>query len=247
MSGDLIVILIFVMPGLVGAGTYRLLTVNRKMDQFDFTVFSFVLTITTLIVAWVFEWFAKWSCNWNLKILPIEELVNAFAPKAINGEAPETNLQSQIYLILINYLFSVGFIIINVIGIGLGVLLSYGINSGKLFEFFKFMRLTRKTGRVDPWQDFFNKVSLNKATWVVITFKNRKKYYGLVKHFSDDPEFRQIVIAEVLELRYDKKNDQYVRYQITTETEEWIYVMVDQIAEIQILPVQPVSTNEERA
>ncbi|MDI9409453.1 MAG: DUF6338 family protein [Candidatus Pacebacteria bacterium] len=225
MSGDLIAILVFVMPGLVGAGTYRLLTVSRKMDQFDFVVFSFVLTVSSLLLAWLIQWPLEWQVKWSwgidFKLLPIDALQSA-----LNDGKIEI-IQVKVYNVMIDYLFSVGFVIVNLIGFLIGLWLSKGINSGAIYSYLRNRNLTKRTGRVDIWQDLFAE-----SRWIIVTDNEDRKYLGYAVHYSDvsEADKRELILGQVTEL---KLSDDGLSYKEIPLKSEQIYFKISDIKRIE--------------
>ena len=221
MSADLIAILVFVMPGLVGAGTYRLLTVSRKIDQFDFVVFSFVLTVSSLLLAAFFQWQFFWSWGFRIELLPIADLKTA-----LDGNSKEL-IQFKVYTVLMDYLFSVGFAITNLIGLALGIVLSRGINNGKIYRYLRNRGLTKRTGRIDIWQDM-----LVNSEWIVVTLNDGKKYLGYARYYSDsdDADKREIILAKCKELRLNSDGSNYEKIPLDSEL---IYFKISDIKSIE--------------
>ncbi|MCX8500763.1 MAG: DUF6338 family protein [Alphaproteobacteria bacterium] len=219
MSGDLIAILVFVMPGLVGAGTYRLLTVGRKLDQFDFTLFSFVLTVSSLLLTAFIQLQFNWSWGIGVKLVPIAELLRAFDSTEF--------ARNEIYKIIVEYLFSIGFVFVNLVGFSFGVLLSKGINSGRLYNLLRELNLTKKTGRVDVWQDLFAE-----SLWIVVTDNQGQNYLGYASYYSDvtDPDKRELILGQCVELRLSSDGKSYDELPFESEL---IYLKISDIRRIE--------------
>ena len=237
ISLDLIIFLIFVMPGIVGAGVYRVLTVSRKMDQFDFVVFSLVLTFVTLLLALYLGWQIGFSFNTDWQLIPIAALEN------LATQSDATIVKTSLHKIALDYLFSLNFVFVNLIGVALGLGLSKIINNGWLFSKMGDFGWTQRTGRIDVWQDFFNqkapdtkKQKIQKSKdykWTLITLKDDRIYYGYLKFYSDHSDMREIVIGDVVELRLDETTNTYIEYKITKGL---IYLTADQIKQIEVIP-----------
>ena len=193
ISLDLLIILIFVMPGLIGTGAYRLLTVSSKFEQFDFIVFALFLTFLSLLVAL----FIPIIFNPDWQVLPFKSF-----SQLIMDEKKEA-FKDRLYYLISTFIFSYKFLWVVLIGLVLGIVITIVKNYGVLFGFLRLIKLTSKTGNLDVWQDFFRK-SHKKGAWLVITLKNEDQYIGELVYHSDNPANRELVICKTQRIQHNE-------------------------------------------
>jgi hypothetical protein len=76
-------------------------------------------------------------------------------------------------------------------GIGLGK----ALENGWLFRGFRKLRLTNKNSELDVWYDVFKDF---RRYWLRVCFKDGSKVIGWPYYFSDDPDKRELFLADAL-------------------------------------------------
>lgn len=83
-------------------------------------------------------------------------------------------------------------IIIFLIAVVLGVILGNDYLVSKFYSLLRWLKLTKMTGRVDPWSDAFNNI---RGIYVRIRLSDDRKYMGWPKYYSDDPKVKELFLA----------------------------------------------------
>jgi hypothetical protein len=76
-----------------------------------------------------------------------------------------------------------------------GAALATALESGRLFAAFRRLGLTNKNSAVDVWYDVFHEFP---GRWLRVCFKDGHKIIGWPYYFSDDPENRELFLADAL-------------------------------------------------
>ncbi|MDI9409450.1 MAG: DUF6338 family protein [Candidatus Pacebacteria bacterium] len=192
VSLDLLIILVFLLPGLIGAGVYRLLAVTSEFQQFDFIVFALFVTFLSVLAAITIT--VVFDGKWQL--LPLEDIKTLIANKNAEG------FKDKLYSIITTFIFSYSFLKITIISLLIGICIKVIKDSGFLFGFLRLIKLTVKTGNIDVWQDFFRK-SHKKGAHLVVTLKNNEQYIGELVHHSDNPANRELVICKSARIQHN--------------------------------------------
>lgn len=83
-------------------------------------------------------------------------------------------------------------IILFLIAVVLGVILGNDYLTSKFYSLLRWLKLTKMTGRVDPWSDAFNNI---RGIYVQVLLSDDRKYMGWPKYYSDDPEVKELFLA----------------------------------------------------
>lgn len=76
-----------------------------------------------------------------------------------------------------------------------GTVLAKTLENGWLFMGFRKLRLTNKNSELDVWYDVFKDF---RGNWLRVCFKDGSKVIGWPYYFSDDPEKRELFLADAL-------------------------------------------------
>ena len=76
-----------------------------------------------------------------------------------------------------------------------GTVLSKTLESGWLFTAFRKLGLTNKNSALDVWYDVFHEFQ---GKWLRVCFKDGYKIIGWAYYFSDDPNKRELFLADAL-------------------------------------------------
>ena len=151
-------ILFFILPGLIGVGTYRLLTTDRPMQQLDILALGAFFTLGSVsLVTWSYPYTTNYCIN-------------------------DSN---NLTLSIINCASSAYFWLINIVSILLGIIVTVISNQRWVFRIFRKFCVTYKSGEIDVWQDYFRNTL---GQWVQIQLINSDDVMiGYAKYVSDIP------------------------------------------------------------
>jgi hypothetical protein len=76
-----------------------------------------------------------------------------------------------------------------------GSTLAKALENGWLFRLFRKLRLTNKNSELDVWYDVFKDFRSN---WLRVCFRDGSKIIGWPYYFSDDPDQRELFLADAL-------------------------------------------------
>jgi hypothetical protein len=94
-----------------------------------------------------------------------------------------------------------GFIILFSIAVFIGLLYAKSLNAGWHYRILRDrLDLTRKTGRVDLWHDIFSDY---RGRWVEAHLKDGTRILGWPDYYSDDPDKRELFLAEAVVTKPD--------------------------------------------
>lgn len=79
------------------------------------------------------------------------------------------------------------------IALVLGAIWAFALNQDYLYRILRFMKLTKKTGRYDLWQDVFID---NDGSWVKVILNDGTEILGYAKDFSDLSKKRELFIGD---------------------------------------------------
>lgn len=83
------------------------------------------------------------------------------------------------------------------ISVLLGVVLGSDTVTSKCYGAMRYLGLTNMSGRVDAWSDAFNNI---RGIYVKVTLANGKQYLGWPMYYSDDPELKDLFLADAYSL-----------------------------------------------
>ena len=86
------------------------------------------------------------------------------------------------------------------IAVFVGLIYSKSLNAGWHYNFFRKLQFTRKTGRVDVWYDVFSDF---RRRWIRVHLKDGTQIIGWPDYYSDNPEKRELFLAEAMITRPD--------------------------------------------
>ena len=96
-----------------------------------------------------------------------------------------------------------GFVILFAIAVLIGLLYAKSLNAGWHYDFLRDkLDLTRKTGRIDLWHDMFSDF---RGRWIQVHLKDGTRILGWPDYYSEDPDKRELVLAEAVVTRPDGK------------------------------------------
>ena len=174
-------ILFFLLPGLIGLLIYQQIAESdTQRSSFDKVVVAAALALASAAIT-----------NW----------VFGFLGGGLVQRGSDTGLNDQALLAMAIDDVARWPLAVNIATSSILAALAAGIhNSGKLFDAFRFVKLTRKTGRIDIWHDAF---TTYRGTWVRLTFKDGIGLLGWPQFYSSKPEQRELFIADATWIHLD--------------------------------------------
>lgn len=167
ISLGLIYLLLFLLPGLLAVGIFRVLAEARPLQQFDVIVLGFALTLIANLMAYLF----------GVSMLPdirvSEDRVLYFAYENLTA----ANLAAV-----------TGFSVV------LSLMFSWLHRQPKLWAYLRWCGLTNKTGRIDVWHDFHED---NRGTWLEVKLKDGQILTGWARFYSTNHEQRELYLNDV--------------------------------------------------
>lgn len=98
---------------------------------------------------------------------------------------------------------ALGFLILFAIAVFIGLAFAKSLNTGWHYRILRDkFDLTRKTGRVDLWHDVFSDF---RRQWIQIYLKDGTQIIGWPDYYSDNPEKRELFLAEAVITKPDGK------------------------------------------
>lgn len=158
---------LYLLPGLAGFFIYEYIAETTKREIFDKIVMALTLTLSsTLIANFVF----------GISFVPDIPL----DPKANAAVVLNSFLKSNI-------------LIVTIISCSIGGLLAYLKNAGIVYNFLRKIKVTRRTGMIDPWHQVFTTF---RKEWYIVKYKDGRELVGWPKYYSETGERKELFLAD---------------------------------------------------
>ncbi len=173
-------VLIFLLPGFVSQKVVEWLSAHGSSGDTekirDALIFSLVNYVLYTILAFVGHHLRfTWSPFPPLPAVPL--ILSNEGMLAIHGQQVEA-LTTLVAISIIS-----------------GAALAKALEAGWIFTAFRKLRLTNKNSELDVWYDVFRDF---RGNWVRVCFKDGTKIIGWPYYFSDDPDKRELFLADPL-------------------------------------------------
>jgi hypothetical protein len=170
LNKESFVILITLLPGFLTKRIVDSLVIRGKTNLFEDIIeallFSFVIYTLLTIAAITFP---------PLKIFHL----GTIKENAIPQITPMLNYSNILFLLIVSIL--------------LGLLVVYVANKGWYFKIFYKLGFTKRTGRIDVWDDIF---TVHRKKWILVRLEDGTKILGWPDCYSEDPQKRELFIAD---------------------------------------------------
>ena len=158
-------ILIFLLPGIVTLQIRSLLAIPEKTKLIDMVITALVLTFLDHVLS---------------AILPTLGWLGALEERV--------TLESEFWR-----LFKVqGGLQLLLYSSGLGVFLGYLRFRGWDYAFLRALRITRRSGYMDVWNETFNR---DRGSWLIVSLKDGRRLLGWAATYSDEPGTHELFLA----------------------------------------------------
>lgn len=163
-------ILIILLPGFLTKRIIDSLVIRGKSlvfkDIIEALLFSFVIYTLLTLASIPFP---------SLAIFQLEIIEKSTIPQIV----PILNYKNILFLLVASIL--------------LGLSVAYVANKGWYFNLFYNLNFTKRTGRIDVWDDVF---TAHQGKWILVSLEDGTKILGWPDYYSEDPQKRELFIAE---------------------------------------------------
>lgn len=176
-------VLIFLLPGFLILRIVEGLTVTGKASETARIVDALALSLVNYIAFTFLIYALNEFRAVPLKVKPIPLILSPDGQLQFTG----SEAMGFLLLILIAVLISAGY--------------AAGLNRGWIYSICREkLHLTRKTGRVDLWHDVCTDF---RGRWIQVYLKNGTRIIGWPDYYSDNPEKRELFLAEAVVTKAD--------------------------------------------
>lgn len=162
-------LLLFLLPGFLGLQIYDYLAVGAKRDGLQKIVTALCLTLLSSLTVRALIGIELIRVAKITKDTPLSEVLDKYIG---------LNL---LYLSVASIVLAAFFAVLN--------------NHGILYRAARCVRLTRRTGRDNVWQDLFNG---NRRSWLRVHLKDGSRVVGWRRLASDDASLRELYLADAV-------------------------------------------------
>jgi uncharacterized protein DUF6338 len=171
-------VLIFLLPGFISQKMTEWLTAHGKSGETEMIRDALIFSLINYLIYTVFA-FSSHHLTFAYSPFPSLPAVPLVLSDTGTLEMRAEQVEAMAALVAIS--------------IASGIALAKSLESGWLFGAFRKWGLTKKNSEMDVWYDVFNEF---RGNWLRVCFKDGYKIIGWAYFFSDDPNKRELFLAE---------------------------------------------------
>lgn len=182
-------LIILLIPGALGCIIYEKLTIHKDWSQFRFILNSIILGSTAYFICQLVVSGGIWGLN-----LFFEEPLNSYSLKVWSELSEESIPYTEV-------------LCGSIVGIILGVLITNIEQTKKLNKFANKLNISTKYGDENLYTHFLNADEIEEV--YLRDIKNNLVYHGVVAYFSENENFKEILLYDVSVYEYENSDHLY--------------------------------------